>query len=143
MKCINTSDIGYIIYWHDFIISNYYKDQDNQPVIEFKQSNTKLRGYSSRTIGIAKRAEGYAVGVALSKEDLTPKTEKSGKGVVIHRIKNLMSNSLSTTVKDKGITWVPDSYLTLLYNDPAAYNNLYGPMDPTTTKIAINMLNDV
>lgn len=142
MKKLTTGETGPIIYWHDFINSKYRRLADGDSVTEYKQSNTKLDGYCSRTVGIAYRADGYVLSVALSKEDLTAKTEKSGRGVVVHRIKSLISNGLNTGPEDKGVTWIPMSYLHLLYTDKAAYDNLFGPIDPTSLKMAISMLHE-
>lgn len=142
MKKLVSGETGPVIYWHDYISSKYKKNAEDEPVVEYRQSNTELDGYSSRTVGVAYRAGGYIVSVALSKEDFTAKTEKSGRGVIVHRIKQLIANGLTTGPKDKGITWVPTSYLNLLYTDKAAYDNLFGPIDPTTLKMAINMLSE-
>lgn len=141
MKRLYVDNVGEVTYWNDFIQSKYYK-KDGESYTEYKQSNTKLDGYCYRTIGISRKTNGYVIAVALSKDELTPKTEKSGKGVVIHRIKSLINKGLSTTIDDKGITWVPVNYLDLLYNDPATYNNIFGPIDPMAMKIAIAKLDE-
>ena len=137
VKYLNSNEVGFIVHWNDFILSKFRKDNEGNSIIEYKQSNTKLDGYCSRTIGVARRAGGYVIAVALSREDLTSKTERSGKGVIVHRIKTLIHNDLSCTAEMKGVTWIPDNYLIMVYNDPAAYNTLYGPIDPTTMKMAI------
>lgn len=141
MKKLHVDGIGEVVYWNDFILSRFYK-KDGEPINDFKQSNTKLDGYCYRTIGVTNRAGGYIISVALSKEELTAKTEKSGKGVVVHRIKKLINQGLSATIEDKGVTWVPHSYVGLLYNDPVAYNNIFGPIDVMSIKMAIASLNE-
>lgn len=135
----NVKDIGSVVFWNDYIKSEYRRSDGE---VRYFQSNTPMKDYCVRTIGVTRRESGWVVSVALSRESLTPKTDKSGKGVVTHRIRKLIDNGLSTTEDDKGITWVPYSYSEMLYNDEAAYNGIFGPIDPSFLKMAINHLNE-
>lgn len=138
MNKVQLKDVGSVVFWTDYIKSDYRRSDGE---VKYSQSNTNTPGYCSRTVGLCRRESGWIISVALSKDAPSQKTEKTGKGVVTHRIKSLIENGLSTTAEDKGITWVPYSYTDLLYNDKDAYNNIYGPLDPSFVKMAINMLN--
>lgn len=140
MNKVQLSGVGSVVFWTDFIKSEYRRSDGET---NFSQSNTNTQGYCSRTIGMCRRESGWIISVALSKDAPSAKTDKSGKGVVTHRIKKLIEAGLSTTAEDKGITWVPYSYLDYLYNDKATYNNIYGPIDPSYLKMAIKMLDGV
>jgi len=137
MNKTQLKDVGSVIFWTDYVKSEYRRSDGE---ITYKQSNTPMQDYCARTIGLCRRASGWIVSVAMSKDTPSQKTEKSGKGVVTHRIRNLIENDLSTTPEDKGITWVPYSWRDLLVNDKHAYSGIYGPLDPTSLKMAVKML---
>lgn len=138
MNKTQLKDVGSVVFWTDYVKSTYRR---NDGEVTYSQSNTPVQDYCARTIGMCRRESGWIVSVAMSKDAPSQKTEKSGRGVVNHRIKALIDNKLTVEPEDKGITWVPYAWKELLINDKMAYSNIYGPLDSTSLKMAINLLN--
>lgn len=130
MKKLNTK-IGPIYTWYDYIKPK--KDKANNSVY-YNQSNTRLDTYSQRYIGIhLTHTNNIFVAVAVNK--------KGDQGnwwryILETRISSLMRTG-DVLPKDKGVTMVPMAYKDLLYKDPYAYLNIYGPLDPTYLNMAI------
>lgn len=134
MKKVSTK-IGNIVVWNDYIRS---KKITQLNTVQYLQSNTKLDGYSQRYIGLyMDHNKNIYVAVALNSQE-----EDKGpwyKFILETRIKNNMSGN----IQEKGITMVPYNYIDLLYKDPMAYNNLYGPIEPNMLDLAIAMAKNI
>ncbi len=137
MKKINIPDIGHVVYWEDFI---KLSPPDEYSVIKYEQSNTRLPNYHQRVIGLYLREGIYYVSVAVSHSPSKNLPSKVSKGMINTRLRSILSKNDNIDVTDMGSTLVPKSYLSLLYKDPAAYNYLYGPMDPTMLDMSIKVM---
>lgn len=138
MKKIRIPDIGEVIYWNDFVKFKASKNPTEETV--YKQSNTKVDTYHPRTIGLYKSEDWYYVAVSTSNKPTSAIPVKIAKGMINSRLREVIKNDRNIEVSNFGCTTVPASYLDLLWKDSAAYNYLYGPLDPTMLDMAVKLL---
>jgi hypothetical protein len=124
------------------VISDYIKGKKNKFTgeLHYQQSNTPLDGYIQRYVGILLTHTGNIyVSVAVnSKNDNT--NSNWWKYIIENRLSTVINNNGNIGPDDKGVTMVPMSYKEFLYKDSAAYNNIYGAIEPTVLEMALTKL---
>lgn len=137
MERFNDKILGDVVLYKDFIKKSGFDDH-GRPT--YKQSNTKLQGYGSRTVGICKFNNKYMVAVAINynpaKDD-----EKVVKYTIKQRLHTILQNDFDILPQDDGFTYVPQEWSSLLWKDPDTYSILHGIIDPSYGQIIIKDLN--
>lgn len=136
MKKIKIPDIGDIIYWEDFV--KLIPGEENNHT--YDQSNTKMPGYHSRSIGLYKHEKDFYLAVAVSNNSAKTLPAKIAKGMINNRFRTILPKDRNIDPSDIGTTMVPLSYLSLLYKDPCTYSNLFGPIDATMLDMALRLI---
>lgn len=138
MEKFNDKILGDIVLYKDYIKRHVNQDDGS---IEFKQSNTKLPGFGSRTVGICKFKDKIMAAVAINYNP-NKNDDKAAKYTIKQRLHNILSNDFDINPTDDGFTYVPIEYTNLLWKDPHTYRNLHGMIDPTYGQMLIKSLNE-
>ncbi len=136
MDTHNSRVIGKFVIWKDFIKFSPKPDG----TAAYKQSNTKLPGYLERYIGLSVVSNNILVSVAVSNSANKKESDKTAKNVIEQRMINLLKKDNNIDADDKGITYVPQEMMDMLWKDSYVYSNLYGMVDPTYVNMAVKSI---
>lgn len=131
-----------IISWSDWVT---YRKLGNKVIRG--QSDVEKPHYRGRTLSITKNQDGYIFLVAV----LHPAkggNKKSAQSIARAKLIEFVRSGDVEAIVDKegnlvpksGLTMFTRPYMNLVYNDPACYDNIYGPIPPENIEEVVNKL---
>lgn len=140
MEIVKDNILNKFVTYKDFIKKQY--DKDGNPV--YKQSNTRLAGYLSRSVGIAISDNKVLVASIIDHKDRN--NDKAAKVMLRNKLVSVVENDYdivdSTNQIIQGVTQVPFEFIDYLWRDKDTYNNINGLIDPTYCNMSLNSINN-
>lgn len=140
MEIVKDNTLTKFVTYKDFIKKQY--DKEGNPV--FKQSNTRLAGYLSRSVGIAISNGRVIVASIIDHKDRN--NDKAAKVMLRNKLVSVVDNDYDIVDSNnqliQGVTQVPFEFLDLLWRDKDTYHNINGLIDPTYCNMSLNSINN-